>query len=114
MNEEPIIERSNDDTLGDGLLFAFVYAAFLENKPLGDAHEAASACMSRAQTLCTDVLREASAHSEPNINVIFARNPELRATFYDLFAESCLTFAEITISSMRVQTAEDKDIATRV
>ena len=55
--------------------------------------------MTRGQALCEDILREATAHTEPNINVIFARNRSLHTTFYDLFADSCDTFAERTKSA---------------
>ena len=100
MTEDPIIEHSQDDTLGDGILLAFIYAAFLDGL-LRDTHEAASTCMTRAQTLFEDMLREATAHSEPNINIIFARNPKLQTTFYNLFIDSCFTFAEQTRASIR-------------
>ena len=89
----PIIQQSHDDTLGDGILFAFFFAAFLD-EPADNVHEAASAFMTQAQTLCEDILREATAHSVPNINIIFARNDELKAAFYDLFIASSHAFAQ--------------------
>lgn len=93
--QSPIIEQSTDDTLGDGILFAFFFAAFLD-EPLENAHTAASTCITQAQDLCENILREATTHNEPNINIIFARNQELRTAFYDLFPQSSQAFAQAT------------------
>ena len=49
MNSEPIIERADDNTLGDGIIIIFVYAAFL-GTPLTDTKDAASKCLFQAET----------------------------------------------------------------
>ena len=79
----PLVQRCDDDVLGDGVLFWFFYSAFL-NQPLENTFEAAKAFLTQAQRLVSTILRDAAAYTEPSINVLFSRSPELSKSFATL------------------------------
>ena len=74
-------------------------------------HDAASACISKAQALFHNVLRDATEHNEQSMNVIFARHPDMQTSFSDLFRDSSTKFAQAsqpppTKSSMSLTVAK--------
>ena len=87
MHEEPTIHKASDNTIGDGIILAFIYAAFLQT-PLQDVFDDTTTALAHAQDIFKDILRDAALHNEPSMNIIFARDQDLRRKFYAMFSDA--------------------------